>query len=116
MIRRPPRSTRTDTLFPYTTLVRSRQHVAIGAVADHIIGGAVGEHRGDDGAIIGAGDGDAVGELARGVIDVEQSELRAGHRRRQRDRRSYGPRQAGEIAELEDRLLLSSAFSQVGKE
>src|SRR3546814_14508768 len=25
MIRRPPRSTRTDTLFPYTTLVRSRE-------------------------------------------------------------------------------------------
>src|SRR3546814_6332324 len=25
MIRRPPRSTRTDTLFPYTTLVRSRR-------------------------------------------------------------------------------------------
>src|SRR3546814_8125887 len=28
MIRRPPRSTRTDTLFPYTTLFRSHQHVA----------------------------------------------------------------------------------------
>src|SRR3546814_1665987 len=28
MIRRPPRSTRTDTLFPYTTLFRSvRQHL-----------------------------------------------------------------------------------------
>src|SRR3546814_15862076 len=26
MIRRPPRSTRTDTLFPYTTLFRSRWH------------------------------------------------------------------------------------------
>src|SRR3546814_9823851 len=26
MIRRPPRSTRTDTLFPYTTLFRSSQH------------------------------------------------------------------------------------------
>src|SRR3546814_6773359 len=26
MIRRPPRSTRTDTLFPYTTLFRSRTH------------------------------------------------------------------------------------------
>src|SRR3546814_14255753 len=25
MIRRPPRSTRTDTLFPYTTLVRSKE-------------------------------------------------------------------------------------------
>src|SRR3546814_1838617 len=30
MIRRPPRSTRTDTLFPYTTLFRSlRQHAAV---------------------------------------------------------------------------------------
>src|SRR3546814_14460793 len=30
MIRRPPRSTRTDTLFPYTTLFRSkRTHLAI---------------------------------------------------------------------------------------
>src|SRR3546814_1658739 len=29
MIRRPPRSTRTDTLFPYTTLFRSRGHVRV---------------------------------------------------------------------------------------
>src|SRR3546814_2347521 len=28
MIRRPPRSTRTDTLFPYTTLFRSARRVA----------------------------------------------------------------------------------------
>src|SRR3546814_10893031 len=28
MIRRPPRSTRTDTLFPYTTLFRSRRSTA----------------------------------------------------------------------------------------
>src|SRR3546814_5673791 len=28
MIRRPPRSTRTDTLFPYTTLVRSARRLA----------------------------------------------------------------------------------------
>src|SRR3546814_3749562 len=28
MIRRPPRSTRTDTLFPYTTLFRSRRSFA----------------------------------------------------------------------------------------
>src|SRR3546814_7612280 len=27
MIRRPPRSTRTDTLFPYTTLFRSRHRI-----------------------------------------------------------------------------------------
>src|SRR3546814_5189883 len=30
MIRRPPRSTRTDTLFPYTTLFRSRDRRAQG--------------------------------------------------------------------------------------
>src|SRR3546814_18474090 len=29
MIRRPPRSTRTDTLFPYTTLFRSALHVEL---------------------------------------------------------------------------------------
>src|SRR3546814_3220290 len=29
MIRRPPRSTRTDTLFPYTTLFRSRRGLAL---------------------------------------------------------------------------------------
>src|SRR3546814_1958324 len=38
MIQRPPRSTRTDTLFPYTTLFRSRTEVrlpdAAGAAAD----------------------------------------------------------------------------------
>src|SRR3546814_5906384 len=31
MIRRPPRSTRTDTLFPYTTLFRSRRAVFVEA-------------------------------------------------------------------------------------
>src|SRR3546814_6900513 len=35
MIRRPPRSTRTDTLFPYTTLFRSRRAVG----RDHVVEG-----------------------------------------------------------------------------
>src|SRR3546814_4214203 len=34
MIRRPPRSTRTDTLFPYTTLFRSRTGRAAARAAD----------------------------------------------------------------------------------
>src|SRR3546814_21032492 len=34
MIRRPPRSTRTDTLFPYTTLFRSRNRKAGGCGSD----------------------------------------------------------------------------------
>src|SRR3546814_10040184 len=37
MIRRPPRSTRTDTLFPYTTLFRSNgDAVALGALIDRL--------------------------------------------------------------------------------
>src|SRR3546814_944060 len=34
MIRRPPRSTRTDTLFPYTTLFRSRLHGLVSVHGD----------------------------------------------------------------------------------
>src|SRR3546814_3727796 len=34
MIRRPPRSTRTDTLFPYTTLFRSRPGSSRDGIAD----------------------------------------------------------------------------------
>src|SRR3546814_14802260 len=59
MIRRPPRSTRTDTLFPYTTLFRSfgdkdpiDKVIAIGANRFKVIG--VFSDKGD--AIIGPGD------------------------------------------------------------
>src|SRR3546814_10567564 len=48
MIRRPPRSTRTDTLFPYTTLFRSPSaHVRPGHCQDEvreILGGRMGNH------------------------------------------------------------------------
>src|SRR3546814_7530094 len=40
MYRRPPRSTRTDTLFPYTTLFRSLRE------PDHAVGGSLGAMRG----------------------------------------------------------------------
>src|SRR3546814_4524518 len=54
MIRRPPRSTRTDTLFPYTTLFRSKENwlITLG-VCTHLgcvpLGAAEGEPRGDFG-------------------------------------------------------------------
>src|SRR3546814_5512164 len=61
MIRRPPRSTRTDTLFPYTTLFRSEQQVAEsgGAQARPAFAG-LGQrtrHRGFIGVVV-AGGGD----------------------------------------------------------
>src|SRR3546814_5281273 len=47
MIRRPPRSTRTDTLFPYTTLFRSSHPGTVfGIVVNHLCG--IGEFKGAD--------------------------------------------------------------------
>src|SRR3546814_7628334 len=47
MIRRPPRSTRTDTLFPYTTLFRSRpgRHPSRACRSDNNAGSGA-DHRG----------------------------------------------------------------------
>src|SRR3546814_14799512 len=39
MIRRPPRSTRTDTLFPYTTLFRSEAITESGRARRHLVAG-----------------------------------------------------------------------------
>src|SRR3546814_14102695 len=47
IIRRPPRSTRTDTLFPYTTLFRSL--AAVGLARDHL-GQPVRDQHGDEGS------------------------------------------------------------------
>src|SRR3546814_12424297 len=55
MIRRPPRSTRTDTLFPYTTLFRSAQAVEPGKDKLVISFGTATtlDHIGPDGAYLG---------------------------------------------------------------
>src|SRR3546814_5129368 len=59
MIRRPPRSTRTDTLFPYTTLFRSIDFFSISNVncsscfQEHIIArSSVGMHGGLGGGLV----------------------------------------------------------------
>src|SRR3546814_15189019 len=72
MKRRPPRSTRTDTRFPYTTLFRSERPDDVHDVVvevDEGHGPAAEEHRGGDG-----GEGAGGGELA----DEEQQEPDAG--------------------------------------
>src|SRR3546814_4124488 len=71
MIRRPPRSTRTDTLFPYTTLFRSRhQRVAQREQRPD----AADQHRADAGvADLRAPDRER-GVLGRGAGDGRRSE------------------------------------------
>src|SRR3546814_5274925 len=75
MIRRPPRSTRTDTFFPYTTLFRSLGSAAAGEAAELAVGGKhrvagdedrdrVGAAGGADGPRDGAG---GLGEVAVGL-------------------------------------------------
>src|SRR3546814_15422508 len=66
MIRRPPRSTRTDTLFPYTTLFRSRHADAVERDGNTL---AVGDFADVRGAVILLVADDMVGAgFARGVL------------------------------------------------
>src|SRR3546814_8352265 len=93
MIRRTPRSTRTDTLFPYTTLFRSlraaKQHVDAGtqeALVDRVV--AVQkiadrvEHdvRGDDGLLLlgGIADHHAIGTVESGQLADILADLLSG--------------------------------------
>src|SRR3546814_17017183 len=70
MIRRPPRSTRTDTLFPYTTLFRSPRDILrpfvgkeMDALDDHVVGqDEIAQHR------------RIVGQPARGGIGRDRAQ------------------------------------------
>src|SRR3546814_11583118 len=96
MIRRPPRSTRTDTLFPYTTLFRSLgDRGDVGEMAVLAQRARRGEQRVDIGldvAIAGRADG---GDIVREQIPFVDHRLGEGLARRQaatcargRDRKS----------------------------
>src|SRR3546814_5305295 len=78
MIRRPPRSTRTDTLFPYTTLFRSpRQQAILEPLNGLTKGDAIKslalhldlDHRIDPG-LFGSVGGQGYGNAVVGFIDV----------------------------------------------
>src|SRR3546814_3542116 len=97
MIRRPPRSTRTDTLFPYTTLFRSdgvRSHQRPGART------RAGEH--------------AAGIHRRTAREREEADARADTPRRTRHGRGYpAPRAIGRseehTSELQSLMRISYA-------
>src|SRR3546814_9204240 len=104
MIRRPPRSTRTDTLFPYTTLFRSEDPVVGRGLGGLVL---VGDDVGFDAERQGA---DRAGEAVRGLgeaADVRHFEspvaLGRAHRGLDGDRKAEGgagrTRRAGAQAE-----------------
>src|SRR3546814_5327130 len=112
MIRRPPRSTRTDTLFPYTTLFRSCVRPA--GAADGAIGRAGRRHAlADDRA-----DGDAAGPAAgRGRGRIRD---RAGGRGRAGRTADGGDRKSTRLnpvtnAHLVCRLLLEKKNTSSGQ-
>src|SRR3546814_13616273 len=81
MIRRPPRSTRTDTLFPYTTLFRSAVGQRVDACVDTVVDHP--QHVGDlDVALEGTaprrGD-DELYRRAAGVRDRKSTRLNSSH-------------------------------------
>src|SRR3546814_6722192 len=72
MIRRPPRSTRTDTLFPYTTLFRSALRLRDAAGdRDHRAAAVLAGHAADVGI-------DLVHRLFADVAGVEDDQIRLG--------------------------------------
>src|SRR3546814_10563837 len=77
MIRRPPRSTRTDTLFPYTTLFRSPVYGADPELKLFQMTGAYGEDGGYWGALVPATDVDEATSITREIMS-ENSHLEEG--------------------------------------
>src|SRR3546814_5334680 len=69
MIRRPPRSTRTDTLFPYTTLFRSPHR------ADRVAADEAGD---DVGAAGDGGQADVLLDVLVDVVEALRHQRRAG--------------------------------------
>src|SRR3546814_6595991 len=84
MIRRPPRSTRTDTLFPYTTLFRSdfafRTHQRANGDTMRTVDPVVKEALSDLKAYLNDGYDPREREEERGVVRREQKVRRRGRR------------------------------------
>src|SRR3546814_10497354 len=106
MIRRPPRSTRTDTLFPYTTLFRSESQPA------DPLEPAVEEEAGGDGGY--DGDGVAVAPAVLGHVVEVHAVDRADDRRDAADGEPCGDR--SHVVVLADGDLREVGVEGVGQQ
>src|SRR3546814_3146274 len=127
MIRRPPRSTRTDTLFPYTTLFRShRRHVDRIAIEQRIL-----DHAAFRDAVaapvlrqpglerlvarIGPGREGAGGDKGREAAPLFEQQRGIGLRHRPRDARHAAGRSEEHTSELQAPMRISYADSSLKK-
>src|SRR3546814_3164451 len=100
MRRRPPRSTRTDTLFPYTTLFRSEAEGGGGVAPQQgsdVLGGALGE--------VGGG----ADREAHHVVAQEQPVGGSTDQAQQRQLRVQGARSEEHTSELQSLMRISYA-------
>src|SRR3546814_11604385 len=73
LIRRPPRSTRTDTLFPYTTLFRAKLMLGVGDTYEIVAASQL-----EKGEIVLVETGDLIpadGEVIEGVASVNEAAI-----------------------------------------
>src|SRR3546814_15338402 len=118
LFRRPPRSTRTDTRFPYTTLVRSLAQPALVAAGDGDRGVAVveaarevaaGRRRPPERGQLADVDDDLAGELAQAVVVVGQGVAHAPEFTAVPLPGGSGPRSEEHTSELQSLMRISYA-------
>src|SRR3546814_2020048 len=104
MIRRPPRSTRTDTLFPYTTLFRSGDRV-------HQVGLAKADAAVQEQRIVGHGLrlGDAPGGGKGKLVRLADDEILKGEARVERRADVVALRSEEHTSELQSLMRISYA-------
>src|SRR3546814_6689641 len=111
MIRRPPRSTRTDTLFPYTTLFRSWQGRGPAAGAPGVFGAADADR--DHGVPDRAGAGGRALAHQRGPGACPRAVAHA--HRADRPRRSGGARARGESGGRRPQVLARRSVGEAAQ-
>src|SRR3546814_6659821 len=104
MLRRPPRSTRTDTLFPYTTLFRSADDVAAGDLVAILDAGDEAHDRGD--LRVGKG---AIAEFVARIDDLDPHRRRIGVGDAAPRRFACMPRSEEHTSELQSLMRISYA-------
>src|SRR3546814_15580576 len=111
MIRRPPRSTRTDTLFPYTTLFRSADSGVEDdrQLADRRLAGVQPRDRARAGACPDVGDAFEVGQMMRAVPAVIALHVRAFARDDARRQAVPARRSEEHTSELQSLMRISYA-------